>query len=99
MAEGLLFNPANAEIYKAQRLISAFKPATRPRICACRAGRRDGFFGGKVAAQAHFHVAFRQPFADHDFDGNAQQIGVFEFDAGALVPVIQQNVYPATCRS
>jgi hypothetical protein len=43
-------------------------------------------------AVEEFDFAFGEFFADGDAKGDADQVGVFEFDAGALVAVIEEDV-------
>jgi hypothetical protein len=43
-------------------------------------------------AVEEFDFAFGELLADGDAEGDADEVGVFEFDAGALVAVIEEDV-------
>ena len=50
------------------------------------------FVGLAVAPPAQLDTAFVQAFgADGDAQRNADQVGIFELDAGALVAVVEQD--------
>ena len=56
-------------------------------------GAVDGEVGGGVGeAVDEFDVAFGELLADVDAVGDADQFGVFELDAGALVAVVEEDV-------
>jgi hypothetical protein len=47
-------------------------------------------FGLAIAAPAYFDTTLFQTFgANVDTQGNTDQVSVFEFDAGSLVPVVE----------
>ena len=40
-----------------------------------------------------FHLARSQLFSESDAERNADQVGIFEFDAGPLVAIVEQRIY------
>ncbi len=48
--------------------------------------------GGAVETVCDFENVLGEFFADVDAEGDADQVGVFEFNAGALVAVVEQDV-------
>lgn len=57
---------------------------------SCYVSNRNRLLIAAVAAQADFHAAFGERFADDDFDREADEVGVLELDAGAG---ISESVY------